>query len=220
MKIINGRIQQRTPIFESKLSYLIFNPWWEVPSGIAKNEMLPEIKKDIRYLNENHLKLYRAGIEQNPANINWDSIHSGNFHYKIRQTPGPWNALGRVKFIFPNKYDIYFHDTPQRELFESKVRTFSHGCIRVEKPIALASLLLNKNEERVIKTIDNNKTTLLSLPYTPMIYICYWTIWVNDSGELNCVPDIYGYDRELELMLNGDSSEHFKSLLVQFQEDL
>ncbi|MDP1728332.1 MAG: L,D-transpeptidase family protein [Bacteroidota bacterium] len=204
MKIIIGKPEQPTPLFHSKMTCLILNPWWEIPSGIAKKEMLPQIKIDKNYLVKNNIKVFeykkinssyiRLSVERE---INWDLITSNNFRYKLRQAPGPWNALGQIKFVFPNTHDIYFHDTPGCELFSKSVRTFSHGCIRIEKPLELAAYLLKQDVSWIIDKLREKKEIVLRIPASPMVYICYWTTWVDKNGKLKFASDIYGYDQKL-----------------------
>jgi murein L,D-transpeptidase YcbB/YkuD len=205
MKIIVGNLHQPTPVFTSRISYLVLNPWWEVPYSIAAREILPEVKKDIGYLSRNHLKAYKASgngwTEIQPELVQWASLTADRFDLRLRQTPGPWNALGTVKFIFPNKYSIYFHDTPRPELFGETERTFSHGCIRIEKPLAMASYLLQKDTLWVKNKQLPGTTIVLNTAVTPDVFICYWTVWTDENGITCYAPDVYGYDRVMEKLL-------------------
>ena len=185
------------------MTYIVFNPSWDVPYSIATKEMLPKIKNDHKYLGENHLKIYnQSGQRISPNSISWGKVTSSNFPYRIKQTPGPWNALGQIKFVFPNAYSIYLHDTPQKLLFEKSVRTFSHGCIRIEKPHELAAYLIGKDTTWITNKLKTKKEYMVKVLHSPPIYICYWTAWISENGDLLKTPDVYQYDRDLEYLLN------------------
>ncbi len=206
MKIIVGKTYTRTPLFHAKMTYLILNPYWEIPASIAGKEILPEARKNRDYFVRNHIKIYENwnpdANEIVPDSINWDSIPPGKLTYHFRQSPGKWNALGRIKFMLPNKYNVYLHDTPQPELFLKSTRDFSHGCIRIEKPLELALYLLNKgstwNMEKLTAILDSVSDKVVVLPKPINVYICYWTAWADSTGKVNFRPDIYDYDRRLE----------------------
>jgi L,D-transpeptidase YcbB len=214
MKIIVGAAYHQTPLFNANMTYLVLNPYWEIPNSIARNEMLPEIKKNKSYFVKNHIKIYDDwkpdAKELFADSIGWDTITPDKFNYRLRQMPGPWNALGRIKFMFPNQYNVYLHDTPQRELFSKTVRTFSHGCIRIEKPIELATYLLRNDtslsENKLLAQIDSAKEKTVTLPVPIKVYICYWTAWEDKEGLINFRKDIYQYDKELEKLMRSDYS--------------
>ena len=152
MKTIVGQEQRSTPVFSDTIKYLVINPYWYVPESIAVQDKLPLIKEDYNYLKENNYSLFQYTVnnkleEVDPAEIDWAEIDKDNFNYLLRQNPGDNNALGRVKFMFPNRFSIYLHDTPGRYLFSQNQRSFSSGCIRIEKPIDLAEYLLSDQEE-------------------------------------------------------------------------
>lgn len=213
MKIIVGKTYTRTPLFHAKMTYLVLNPWWEIPQSIGRKEILEEEKKNKNYLTKNHIDVYEnwsQGARQIPADsINWDSVSATNLTYRFRQEPGPGNALGRIKFMFPNKYNVYLHGTPDRELFLKNVRTFSHGCIRIEKPTELAAYLLKSDsawtKKALTAALDTAKDKIVLLPKPINVYICYWTARVNSAGRILFSPDIYEYDKRLlELMQPED----------------
>jgi murein L,D-transpeptidase YcbB/YkuD len=139
----------------------------------------------------------------NPASVDWRHVKKAEYYelYRFRQEPGPWNALGRIKFVMPNAYDVYLHDTPNRELFNEPVRDFSHGCIRVEKPLILAEALLADratwNRERLARLIEKKHEQTIDLPTPVPVYISYQTSMIGDDGLLYFFPDIYDRDREL-----------------------
>ena len=205
MSVIVGKEQRSTPVFSSKLSYIVLNPYWTVPRSIAVEDKLPLIKKDIDYIPKNNFTVFKfiAGkiVEQNYKEINWEDLNKNNFNYYLRQDPGPSNALGRVKFMFPNKFSVYLHDTPNKELFSQTERDFSSGCIRLEEPFKLAEYLLQKNNNWDLKKINDiletNKETTVHLTQKLPIHIVYMTAWVNEQGELQIRNDIYSRDKRL-----------------------
>ena len=143
-KLVVGKPYSRTPVFSEKMKYIVINPYWNVPSGIANKEYLPKLKKDPGYLKRQNIRIFSGAgdnaAEVNPYNVNWSSMN--RMPYSLRQDSGPKNALGRVKFMFPNRFNVYLHDTPQKSLFEKDLRIFSHGCMRVQDPLDLAAVLL------------------------------------------------------------------------------
>lgn len=190
MKIVVGKAGHNTVIFTDSLEYIVFNPYWNVPQSIVRNEILPAMRRSGNYLQRNNMEItgYRNGI---PV---------------IRQRPGPTNALGRVKFIFPNNYHIYFHDTPAKSLFNLNDRAFSHGCVRLSEPEKLADYLLRNNANWPPEKIHNimlhgGKNTWVKLPKKIPVYLVYFTAWVTKDGTLNFRDDIYGHDARMKKMM-------------------
>ncbi|MBE0425069.1 MAG: L,D-transpeptidase family protein [Nitrospirae bacterium] len=136
---------RRTPVFSDKITYLVLNPYWHIPPKIAVQDKLPLIQKNPDYLEKEKIRVFQGwGAESkeiDPKSVNWSQVTEKSFPYRLRQEPGSHNALGRIKFMFPNKYNVYLHDTPSKELFLKTERTLSSGCIRIEKPIELAEYL-------------------------------------------------------------------------------
>ncbi len=209
MRVIVGRRYQRTPNFSATMTYLVFDPYWNVPTHITRKEMIPMIARDPEYLSKNHLRVYEGWgprmKEIDPRTIDWNQIIPGKFIYHIRQDPGPTNALGRLKFMLPNKFDIYLHDTPVRELFQKTDRDFSHGCIRIEKAVDLAEYLLKPDpewtRENILAAIEESKNKTVRLPRPIPVYVLYWTAWVDEDGTVQFRKDIYGRDEQLEKAL-------------------
>ena len=142
-----GKTYRRTPLFRSDISYLVFNPTWTVPPGIIAADILPAARQDPHAITRKGLRVFdAAGRELNPEAIDWSRFRSGHIPYTLRQDPGPSNALGRVKFMFPNPYAVYLHDTPSQSLFDRADRAFSSGCVRVERALDLAEIVLNDAE--------------------------------------------------------------------------
>ncbi|AZQ63609.1 hypothetical protein EI427_15670 [Flammeovirga pectinis] len=206
-RVVVGKTFHQTPVFKSKLSYIDINPTWTVPYSIASKEMLPKLKKDAGYLAKHNMKLYdRANLEVDPQTIDWKSIKQNNFPYVIVQGSGPRNALGHVKFIFPNKYSIYLHDTPSRYLFSKNSRAFSHGCIRVYKPLELAEVLLDDPEnyslEKINEIVKEEQLKRVFVKDRPTVYLLYFTALLGPSESIHFYDDIYSRDQRVLKALN------------------
>jgi murein L,D-transpeptidase YcbB/YkuD len=203
-----GKPYRRTPIFRSKITYLVFNPTWTVPSGILSKDILPAVRRNPAYLAEKNLRVIdHQGREVDPRGIDWSRYSGNTFPYLLRQEPGPNNALGRVKFMFPNKHDVYLHDTPSKELFERDVRAFSSGCIRVERPFELAELLLNDSQnwslEKIQAAVDGKHTQTVNLGSPVPVLLYYWTAQGQPDGNAQFKTDIYGRDDAVLKSLDG-----------------
>jgi murein L,D-transpeptidase YcbB/YkuD len=205
MKIIVGKDYRKTPVFSDKIYYMVLNPSWNVPRSIAIKDKLPLIRKNPGYLVQQKMRVYSSwkpdAREINPYNIDWRTVTESNFRYRLRQEPGPNNALGRIKFMFPNRFNVYLHDTPSRELFNKTSRTFSSGCIRIQKPEELALYLLKDDPgwtpEKFRKTLDTMKEQSIRLPSPVPVHLLYWTVFVDDDGVVQFRNDIYGRDAQL-----------------------
>lgn len=199
MKVIVGKEYTSTPVFTDTMEYIVFSPTWGVPNSIASKEMLPTIKRDPSYLSRNNYHLYKNGKRVDPSSVNWSSVSQSDFNYHIVQQPGRGNALGHVKFIFPNDMNIYLHDTPTGHLFSRSERMFSHGCIRVEKPAELAEYLLAPTGEWPMDKIKANfnlsSPKTVHLPEELPVQIFYMTAWADENGVIHYRDDIYGHDK-------------------------
>ncbi len=204
-----GKPFRETPVFRSTMKYLVFNPTWTVPPTILAEDILPQVKRDPDYLRRKNIDVInRKGKVINPKSINWSKYKARGFPYQLRQGPGPSNALGRVKFMFPNQHLVYLHDTPSRSLFDRTERTFSSGCIRTEDPLTLAELLLADkskwNQESIQKVIDSKQTRTVRLTKPLSVMLLYWTVDVDDQGIVNFKKDVYGRDNRIIAALHGD----------------
>lgn len=205
MKVVVGKDYRQTPIFSGKMTHVILCPFWHIPKKIAIEDKLPLIRKDADYLNKNHIKVFQdcggKYRKVDPETIDWSSINIDNFKYLLSQTPGPWNPLGKIKFWFPNKFEVHLHDTPSQMLFEKNSRTFSSGCIRIEKPIDLAEYLLQEDPEwtrkRIINAINKNVERIIPIPRPIQIHLIYWTAWTKEDLSMQFRKDIYGRDELL-----------------------
>jgi len=198
-RVIVGKYNKESPIFKGEMKYIVMNPTWTLPYSISTHETLPKLKKDPGYLSAKHMEIMdRKGTVLNPANIDFNEYSSGNFPFIVRQKAGPWNALGQVKFMFPNKYAVYLHDTPSRGLFNQQDRAFSHGCIRTEKKWKLLMSLMDDesvwNMDKINKILKSGKTTTINLPKPINIYIMYWTSRVDIENNLYFMKDVYKRD--------------------------
>lgn len=204
MRVVVGKAYRRTPVFSDTVRYIVLNPNWHVPRSIAVDELIPKIQSDPSYLERVGMRLLTAGPdpqEVDPSTVDWSTITADSFPYRFRQDPGRLNALGHIKFMFPNPHDVYLHDTPSRRLFAETQRDFSHGCIRVEKPIELAVYLMKKgsrwNREAIEEAVDEGTERTIYLPRPTPIHILYWTAWADEDGTIQFRRDINGLDQVL-----------------------
>lgn len=199
MRIIVGRDYRSTPTFNGRLSHMILNPYWNVPDSIARKDLLPKQQSDPSHFASLNIKVFpnhNRNVEDiDPDTIDWQAIKH-RFPYVLRQDPGKNNALGRIKFMFPNPFDIYLHDTPSKSLFQKDIRTFSSGCIRLEKPLEFAAFALGKQElpEKFLADMESGQTTTVHLPKPLPIYLVYITAWIDEQEKLHFSPDIYDRD--------------------------
>jgi murein L,D-transpeptidase YcbB/YkuD len=198
-RAIVGKPYRKTPVFTAQMTYLVINPTWTVPPTILKKDILPKVKEDPNYLTERNFHLVNAdGQLVDPNKLDWNGLSSNGFPYQVVQGPGPNNALGLVKFMFPNEHFVYLHDTPSRGYFKSAQRTFSSGCIRVENPFDLVELLLfdqpSWDNAKVNKTVESGETTSVRLKQSLPVLLLYWTVDPHLSGDVRFYQDIYGRD--------------------------
>jgi murein L,D-transpeptidase YcbB/YkuD len=210
-RAVVGRPARMTPVFKSRITYFEVNPTWTVPPTILKEDVLPAVRRNPRYLQEKNMRVIdRQGHAVDPAGIDWSRYSRGGFPYTIRQEPGPENALGRIKFMFPNTHAVYLHDTPSKQLFNRTERTFSSGCIRIENPYRFAELLLDGdpdwNRERVIEAVDSLKTRSIRLRNPVEVILLYWTVDVDKNGDVLFKQDIYNRDPPIIKALGKDFS--------------
>lgn len=199
-KAIVGRPYRQTPEIFSSVTQIEFNPVWIVPPTILRNDILPILKKDKEYLLRNNIRLFMRDssgnrLEISSDTINWKKVNPNTFRYEMIQDAGSQNALGAVKFIFPNPYLVYMHDTPARNLFNEDERAFSSGCIRIDNATLLAPKLLpDWSTEKIKHTVQSLKNTKVNLKPPVPVIIGYFTCWVNEEGKLQIRNDIYNRD--------------------------
>jgi len=193
-----GKPYHATPVFKDTMRYLDFNPTWTIPPGILRRDTLPAIRSDPSYLQRKNMTvLTTSGEIVDPSTIDWAATETRGFPYMIRQEPGADNALGQVKFMFPNKHMVYLHDTPSQSLFGRSERTFSSGCIRVQDPFRLAELLLEDqgwDRARIDQVVASRKTTRVNLENPIPVLLLYWTAEVDEDGTIFFRRDVYNRD--------------------------
>jgi len=197
-RVVIGQRKHRSQEFIDEMTHMVVNPTWHVPRSIATEEMLPELQQNPGALGGSMQVMTRGGTAVNPLLVDFTQFNQRNFPFVIKQKPGRSNALGRVKFLFPNQFNIYLHDTPQKHLFARDVRAFSHGCIRVQKPFELAHLLLSAQTSDPVGLFENylvsgrERTIVLENPVP--VYLTYQSVWVDNFGIPHYRGDIYDRD--------------------------
>jgi murein L,D-transpeptidase YcbB/YkuD len=208
-KVVVGRDSRETPIFRSKITYVVFNPTWTIPPGILVKDKLPELKRNPGALKRMNIRvLDGSGREVNPYSVNWAKYGPGRLPpYQFVQDPGPNNALGLVKIMFPNPYLVYLHDSPAKSLYEQDQRAFSSGCIRVQRPFELTELVLNDpqwNRPAIDAVIATKQTRTVNLKQPIPVLILYWTAQPRADGQVIFRKDVYGRDAATLAALNSD----------------
>jgi len=201
MKVVVGREAWGTPVFSDHLAYIVINPYWNVPASIVRAEIAPQVARDPTYLDRHRFEVLSGWEPPNrridPNTIDWLNL-GGHLDFRVRRLPGPQNALGRLKFMFPNPFSIYLHDTPTEQLFERADRALSHGCIRLQRPLDLAVRLLEADpawtRSRLKSAIAAGQRRTVRLPEAIPVYLLYWTAAV-EKGRIRFNPDIYDVDR-------------------------
>jgi len=199
MRVIVGKGSRTTPVFNEQLSYIVFSPNWTVPRTILHEDVIPELLKGPEYLEKRNMKLLRDdGTELAYNDIDWSTISKDNFPYTVRQNPGPGNALGRVKFMFPNTYNVYIHDTPSKGSFALDERDISSGCVRVERPFDLAVLLLSDSPEwspaNILNAMQQDKEQTVHLKIPVDVVLIYLTAWTDGKDRVQFRKDVYQRD--------------------------
>ncbi len=199
-----GKPYHRTPVFTDEMEYVEVNPYWNVPYSIATKEYLPKLKRNPGVLSRQNIEVLASGKPVSPYAISWSQYSRGRFPFRLRQKPGKKNALGRIKFMFPNKYNIYIHDTPSKANFSRASRYFSHGCMRVKNPLALAEVILGSegwSRKKINAVVRSGKRTVKRLKAKIPVHVAYLTAWVNKDGSVHYRRDVYGRDKILDKAL-------------------
>lgn len=193
MPVIVGEKQTQTPIFADTMESVVVNPYWNVPASILIGEIAPKQLDDPTYIERKNFEVLMGGEVVAPRSVDWQAASEGSPTFRVRQTAGDYNALGRIKFLFPNKYAVYLHDTPADSLFSQDIRTFSHGCIRIAEPVKFGAWLLGEDQDTLQRMIDSRDRTEMPTPATP-VYITYFTAWAEPDGQVTFARDIYDRD--------------------------
>lgn len=222
MSVIVGRSQRQTPSLQSAIREIVFNPYWEVPTRIAVRDKLPVIRKNPGYLEEKNFIVRESWAPNaailDPSTIDWENVTAKNFAFRISQKPGPDNALGAVKFLFPNDYTVYLHDTSAPELFDESQRLFSSGCVRLSKPMELAEQLLAHHGSKQMAIDPTAEDQRVYLEQAVPVHLEYWTAWVDDNGELQHRSDVYQRDESILTALNQNGSlPNAEALIAQIK---
>ena len=217
MRAIVGRKSRPTPILTSQMTYLELNPYWNIPQKIARKDILPKIQNDPEYLARNGIRVFESWQEDaaalDPMGIDWSGVSEDYFPFRLRQQPAGGNALGRIKFMFPNSQSVYIHDTPGKSLFVRPQRLFSSGCVRVEEPLVLAHYLLRDqhwSRRKLSHAVESGQNRAIVLQAPVPVHLAYFTAWTNTDGRIQFRDDVYGHDRRLLLdFLNAEASIYY-----------
>lgn len=211
MRVVVGRPARRSPVFSAEISYIVVNPYWNIPSKIAAEDILPNLRRgNFDYLQSRNIRVFRSweknSQEVGLETVDWSAYNEKRFPFRLRQDPGPRNSLGRIKFMFPNPFAVYLHDTPNPSLFGKAQRDFSSGCIRVEFPMKLADFVLAETpawpHDKVAAAIKSEKTQTIRLRRPVPVHLLYMTAWADEAGVPQFREDIYGRDSALQLAFN------------------
>jgi murein L,D-transpeptidase YcbB/YkuD len=207
-RIVVGTPKNRTPAFSDEMEYVVFNPYWNVPESILLKEMLPVARRNPEFFARNQLEVVWQGRRVvDPYMVDWEEVNPQKV--LVRQVPGPSNALGVVKFLFPNKHSVYMHDTPSKNLFNQSVRAYSHGCMRVRNPVKFAEVLLGDqgwSPAKVRSAIETTEDYQVTLDRKLPVHIMYFTLWADRSGRLQEFGDVYDYDDRLKVAMKLEAA--------------
>ena len=202
MRTVVGKEYKSTPVFNENMKNIVFSPYWNIPNSITESDIIPAMHRNPGFIAKNHMEAVNgfdtgAGIVPYWM-VRWADIKKPGFHYRLRQRPGKDNPLGLVKFMFPNNFNVYLHGTSSPGLFQKVIRTYSHGCIRIEDPVKLASFLLRDQpdwtSEKIIDAMNGGHEMWISIKPMP-VFILYVTSWVDKEGKMQFRDDIYGLDK-------------------------
>jgi len=202
-RVVVGTPKNQTPVFNDEIEHIVVNPYWNVPASIATNEIAPRLATNPGYLAGQNMELLHGGKVVNAAAIDWSTANIRSFH--IRQRPGAGNALGQIKFLFPNQHDVYLHDTPSKSLFQRSFRAYSHGCVRVQNPMEFAGALLEREPNVTVASLEGmfgNSERWVNLETHIPVHITYFTLRVDEDGTIRSYGDVYGHNKRLISLLN------------------
>jgi murein L,D-transpeptidase YcbB/YkuD len=232
MRVVVGKPYRKTPVFSGKMQFLVINPFWNIPTKLALRDLVPKACSDPDYLAAKQIKVYKNwqqdSLEIDPLFISWCNLTQASFFpYKLQQASGPYNPLGKIKFIFPNKYAVYLHDTPDKSLFDKNLRDFSSGCIRVEKPQLLAEFLLKSDprwtKEAILDLFESSEHKSIFLNEQIPVHLVYITAWADNDGVVHFRNDVYEQDRILYVALKERPNQFWKLIVddeTSFFDDL
>ena len=199
-RVVVGAVKHPTPIFSDNIRHIVVNPYWNVPSSIIRGEIAPAVLRNPGYIDSHNYDLLYNGTPVSPWQVDWSQVSSSNFPFRVRQRPGAGNALGQIKFLFPNKHDVYLHDTPSKSLFARDFRAYSHGCVRVQNPMEFADALM-ANEPNIsrasLEAMFGDSERWVNPEHQIPVHIAYFTVRVDTDGTLRSFGDVYGHNAKL-----------------------
>ncbi|MEO9299207.1 L,D-transpeptidase family protein [Devosia alba] len=199
-RVVVGTVRNQTPVFSDSIRHIVVNPYWNVPSSIVKAEIAPAVLNNPGYIDSHNYDLLYQGSPISPWSVDWNQVSASNFPFRVRQRPGTSNALGQIKFLFPNKHDVYLHDTPSKSLFSRDSRALSHGCVRVQNPLEFAGALL-ANETKIsrgsLEDMFGSAERWVNPEHQIPVHLAYFTVRVAPDGTLRSFSDIYGHNAAL-----------------------
>ncbi len=215
MRVVVGTRRLATPELTARITRIVFSPFWVVPPSIATKELLPVIRGNVDFLASRKFTVFdgwdAASRKLSPSEVDWSRITPEAMRYRLRQDPGPLNPLGRLKFVLADSGGIYLHDTPARQLFEHPARAFSHGCIRLERPLDLAAFALQGmtgwTRADIVAAAKQGKRQAVRLDRPLAVHAVYRTAWVDRDGTVQFRPDVYGHDAKERLKWRAAKSE-------------
>jgi murein L,D-transpeptidase YcbB/YkuD len=213
-RVVVGKPATPTPLFSNSIKNIVVNPYWNVPASIVAKEIAPDMLRDPSYLDRENMEIVSGAHVVDASMIDWSSVTQGNWHYTVRQLPGGGNALGQIKFLFPNAHDVYLHDTPSKSLFGNAVRAYSHGCVRVQNPMDFADALLKYEpglNASMLETMFGSRERWVNLKTHVPVHIAYFTVRADAEGNLHSYADIYGHNKRLIAMLEGKAGAVVRS---------
>ena len=209
-RVVVGTTKNQTPIFSDNIRHIVVNPYWNVPSSIIKGEVAPAVLRNPGYIDNQNMDLLYNGTPVSPWQVDWTQVSTSNFPFRVRQRPGPGNALGQIKFLFPNKHDVYLHDTPSKSLFARSFRAYSHGCVRVQNPMEFADALM-ANEPNIsrasLEAMFGPSERWVNPEHQIPVHIAYFTIRVEADGTLRSFGDVYGHNAKLIAAMGLDKPD-------------
>ena len=209
-RVVVGTTKNQTPVFSDNIRHVVVNPYWNVPSSIIRGEIAPAVLRNPGYTDSNNMDLLYNGSPVSPWQVDWSQVSASNFPFRVRQRPGAGNALGQIKFLFPNKHDVYLHDTPSKSLFSRSYRAFSHGCVRVQNPMEFADALM-ANEPNIsrasLESMFGPSERWVNPQKQIPVHIAYFTLRVDEDGTIRSFGDVYGHNEKLIAAMGLDAAE-------------
>jgi murein L,D-transpeptidase YcbB/YkuD len=216
-RVVVGTPKNQTPIFSDNIRHIVVNPYWNVPSSIIKGEVAPAVLRNPGYIDNQNMDLLYNGSPVSPWSVDWSQVSTTNFPFRVRQRPGPGNALGQIKFLFPNKHDVYLHDTPSKSLFARAFRAYSHGCVRVQNPMEFADALM-ANEPNIsrasLEAMFGSSERWVNPEHQIPVHIAYFTIRADADGALHSFGDVYGHNARLIAAMGLDKPELAREIVA------